>query len=98
MPQFDLRGIKAAKYNNNGGTITYTNKTDVGDAMTANLELRFAEGRLYAESALAEYLKEVTGWASSTSRTPPRRCCMAPERRAALSAPARRRRRSPPCL
>ena len=61
MPQFDLRGIYAAKYVNTAGTITYTNATKVGDAMTANLELRFAEGRLYAESALAEYIRKAVG-------------------------------------
>lgn len=61
MPQFDLRGIYAAKYVNTSGTITYTNATKVGDAMTANLELRFAEGRLYAESALAEYIRKAVG-------------------------------------
>lgn len=61
MPQFGLKGIKAAKYVNNAGTITYTNATDVGDAMTANLELRFAEGRLYAEDMLAEYMRKAVG-------------------------------------
>ncbi len=61
MPQFDLRNIKAAKYVNNQGTVTYTSATKVGDAMTANLELRNAEGRLYAESALAEYMRKATG-------------------------------------
>lgn len=61
MPQFDLRNIKCAKYVNTSGTISYTNAQTVGDAMTANLELRFAEGRLYAESALAEYMKKATG-------------------------------------
>ena len=61
MPQFDLRNIKAAKYVNNQGTISYTNLAKVGDAMTANLELRNAEGRLYAESALAEYMRKATG-------------------------------------
>lgn len=61
MPQFDLRGIKCAKYNNASGTITYSDVQSVGDAMTANLELRFAEGRLYAESALAEYMRKATG-------------------------------------
>ena len=61
MPQFDLRGIKCAKYVNTNGVITYTNAQKVGDAMTANLELRFAEGRLYAESSLAEYMRKATG-------------------------------------
>ena len=61
MPAFDLRGVKVAKYVNNNGTITYTNKQTAGDAMTANLDLRFAEGRLYAESTLAEYVRKAVG-------------------------------------
>ena len=61
MPQFDLKGIKIAKYVNTSGTITYTNAQTVGDAMNVNLELRYAEGRLYAESALAEYMKKAIG-------------------------------------
>lgn len=61
MPQFDLRGIHCAKYVNTAGTITYTNAQEVGDAMTATLEMRYAEGRLYAESTLAEYMRKATG-------------------------------------
>jgi len=61
MPAFDLRGITVAKYVNNNGTVTYTNKQSAGDAMNAALELRFAEGRLYAESALAEYIRKAVG-------------------------------------
>nr|DAH15924.1 MAG TPA: tail tube protein [Bacteriophage sp.] len=61
MPTFDLRGIRAGKYKNTGGAISYETPLDVGDAMSANLELRFAEGRLYAESRLAEYMKLATG-------------------------------------
>nr|DAP59414.1 MAG TPA: tail tube protein [Caudoviricetes sp.] len=61
MPSFDLRGIRAGKYKNASGTVSYENPTDVGDAMSAQLELRFAEGRLYAESRLAEYIKLATG-------------------------------------
>lgn len=61
MPQFDLRGIKCAKYNSTAGSVTYGTVQSVGDAMTANLELRFAEGRLYAESALAEYMRKAVG-------------------------------------
>ena len=61
MPEFDLRGIRAGKYVNSSGTISYTDVVKVGDAMTANLELRYAEGRLYAESSLAEYLKKAVG-------------------------------------
>lgn len=61
MPQFDLRGMKIAQYVNTNGVITYTNPQTIGDAMNCNLELRFAEGRLYAESTLAEYMKKAVG-------------------------------------
>lgn len=61
MPAFDLRGIKVAKYVNNNGTVSYTNRQTAGDAMTAALELRYAEGRLYAESTLAEYMRKAVG-------------------------------------
>ena len=61
MPQFGLRHIYAAKYVNNNGTISYTGVKHVGDAMLANIELRFAEGRLYAEDALAEYMRKAVG-------------------------------------
>lgn len=61
MPQFDLRGIKAAEYINNNGVVTHGTAQPVGDAMTANLEMRYAEGRLYAESTLAEFMKKATG-------------------------------------
>ncbi|MEG1564240.1 MAG: hypothetical protein RR365_11025 [Bacteroides sp.] len=61
MPTFDLRGIKVAKYVNTSGVITYLTPTAMGDAMNVNLELKFAEGRLYAEGTLAEYLKRATG-------------------------------------
>lgn len=61
MPTFDLRGIRVAKYDGSGDTVKYTDATSAGDAMSANLELKFAEGRLYAEGSLAEYLKEAVG-------------------------------------
>lgn len=61
MPQFGLRGVKAAKYVNTDGVITYTDRQKVGDAMTANFELRRSEGRLYAEDGLAEYMANAVG-------------------------------------
>ena len=61
MPQIGLRGMKVAKYVNTNGTITYTNAQAVGDAISANLELTSAEGRLWAEDGLAEYVRKVTG-------------------------------------
>ena len=61
MPEFDLRYIQAAKYTLADGKVKYAEKTKVGDAMTANLELKFAEGRLYAVGRLSEYMKLATG-------------------------------------
>lgn len=58
MPLFDFRGIKAGKYNSNAA---YSDKTTLGEAMNCLLAFAFAEGRLYAESSLAEYLKRATG-------------------------------------
>lgn len=61
MPTFDLRGIKIGEYKNDGGTITYEAPIPMGDAMNVQLNLKSAEGRLYAEGRLAEYMKLVTG-------------------------------------
>lgn len=61
MPQYDLRGIYAAQYNFENDTVSYTNRQRIGDAMSVILELRFAEGRLYAESTLSEYKRKVVG-------------------------------------
>lgn len=61
MPQFDLRGMYVAKYTNTNGVISYSSPTPAGDAMTATLEMRYAEGRLYAESTLAEFMRKATG-------------------------------------
>lgn len=61
MPQFGLRGVYAAKYNNTNGVISYTGIQHVGDAISANIELSFAEGRLYAEDVRAEYMRKATG-------------------------------------
>lgn len=62
MPSFDLRYIQVGKYSaGENGMISYSDKTKVGDAMTVLMELAFAEGRLYAEGALAEIIREATG-------------------------------------
>ena len=67
MPEFDLRGMKAAKYNYDKSQkkITYGEAMSMGEAMTANLEMKFAEGRIYAESSLSEYMKKCTGMTTS---------------------------------
>ena len=65
MPTFDLRGIKIGKYKNTEGTITYETPISMGDAMSVELNLTAAEGRLYAESRLAEYKKLITGGTAS---------------------------------
>lgn len=61
MPQFDLKGIKIAEYKLENNAVTYENAQTIGDAMSVNMELRFAEARLYADGRLAEYLREITG-------------------------------------
>ena len=61
MPQIGLKGIQVAQYNYANSAVTYGAPTSAGDAMTANLELRFAEGRLYAEDTLAEYVRLAIG-------------------------------------
>lgn len=61
MPSFDLRGIKIGKYKNNAGVVSYEKPISIGDAMNCNLQLKFAEGRLYAEGTLAEFMKLATG-------------------------------------
>ena len=65
MPTFDLRGIKIGKYINTEGTITYETPISMGDAMSVELNLTAVEGRLYAESRLAEYKKLITGGTAS---------------------------------
>ena len=57
MPTFDLRGLKVAEYKNASGTVTYDTPTSMGDAMTVQLNLTSAEGRLYAGGKLAEHMK-----------------------------------------
>ncbi len=63
MPGFDLRHFMVAKYNydKTQKKVSYGEAVSMGDAMTANLELKFAEGRVFAEGAMAEFLKKVTG-------------------------------------
>lgn len=63
MPQFDLRYIQAAEYqyDSETKTVSHGEKTKVGDAMTAGIEVRRAEGRLYAEGRLAEFMALITG-------------------------------------
>lgn len=63
MPSFDLRYIQAAEYKYNAvtKTVTHGEKVKVGDAITAGLEVRRAEGRLYAEGSLAEFMAQIVG-------------------------------------
>lgn len=66
MPQFDLRYLQVAEYKKKSEGVTeYGDAVSMGDAMTVSLEMRFAEGRIYAESALAEYMKKATGGTAS---------------------------------
>ena len=63
MPQYDLRYFRVAEYqyDKETGTVSYGTAASAGEAMAADLSLKFAEGRLYAEGRLAEYLKLPTG-------------------------------------
>lgn len=61
MPQFDLLGMQIAEYSETANVVSYGTPMSAGDAMSCNLELTFAEGRLYAEGALAEFLRMATG-------------------------------------
>lgn len=62
MPAFDLRYLQVAEYKEKpDGSTEYGDPVSMGDAMTVALSMRFAEGRVYAESVLAEYLKKATG-------------------------------------
>ena len=62
MPAFDLRYLQVAEYKKaSAGGTEYGDAISMGDAMTVVLDLRFAEGRLSAESTLAEYMKKATG-------------------------------------
>ena len=61
MPQFGLRGMKIAKYAVTNGAVAYSELQTVGAAMQANIELRRAEARLYADDGLAEYMTSATG-------------------------------------
>ena len=61
MPQFGLRGMKIAKYAYTNGAVVYSELQTVGAAMQANIELRRAEARLYADDGLAEYMTSATG-------------------------------------
>lgn len=63
MPAFDLRYFQIAEYVYDAETkkVSYRQKTAVGDAISVNLELKYAEGRLFAEGRLSEYMKLATG-------------------------------------
>lgn len=61
MPTIGFKGAYVASYTNNAGVVTYDTPIGAGCPMQAQLELRFAEGRLYACDSLAEYIREVIG-------------------------------------
>lgn len=61
MPTYGLRGATVYPYTNNNGTVTYGTGVGAGCAIQAQLELRFAEARLYACDNLAEYIREAIG-------------------------------------
>ena len=61
MASFDLKYIQCAPYQFSEGKVSYGEKVKVGEAMNADIAFTFAEGRLYAEGKLSEYIKEITG-------------------------------------
>ena len=61
MPYIGLRGMKVGKYVNTNGRVSYENVTDVGDAISASMELTIAEGTLWAEDGRAEVMRKATG-------------------------------------
>ena len=62
MPAFDLKYIKIGYAEPQGnGTIKYRQAKLLGDAITVNMELRFAEARAWAESNIAAALRRVIG-------------------------------------
>ena len=61
MPTIGFKGATVAPYNNNAGVVTYGTPITAGCPMQAQLELRCAEGRLYACDSLAESIREVIG-------------------------------------
>ena len=67
MPAFDLRYNKIGKYKNTNGTNSYSDVTTIGDAMDVNLQYKYAEGRLYAEGVLSEFMKLITGGTMSVA-------------------------------
>ena len=61
MPTIGFRAAYVALYTNTNGTVTYGAPISSGCPISANLEMRFAEGRLYACDSLAEYIREIIG-------------------------------------
>jgi hypothetical protein len=53
--------MKIAKYAFTNGAVAYSQLQTMGAAMQANIELRRAEARLYADDGLAEYMTSATG-------------------------------------
>lgn len=61
MPTIGFRDAFVAAYNYEDGAVTYGAPISAGQPISASLELKFAEGRLYAGDSLAEYVREITG-------------------------------------
>ena len=59
MPAFDLRYIRISEAELVSGHILYQAGISLGDAMTVNMELRFAEAKAWAESSISAALRWV---------------------------------------
>ncbi len=61
MPTFDFKGIYTAEYKQTEAGYGYGDVMEMGEAMNCTLQMKYAEGRLYAKGALREYKKIPTG-------------------------------------
>lgn len=60
MPQFNFTTAICAPYIFEDNAVSYGDTMDMGGTMTADLDLKFAEGRLYSRGGLSRYRKKVT--------------------------------------
>ena len=61
MATIGFKGIYAATYSESGSTVSYTGCASMGKPIDCNMELKAAEGRLYAADALDKYRRKITG-------------------------------------
>lgn len=67
MPNFDFQGVYIAEYKKTDSGYDYGKVIEMGDPMTCNLQMKYAEGRLYAKGGLREYKKIPVGGSLSVA-------------------------------